>query len=170
MDPLKEFILHERLPEDPVEAKQIIRRSANFIIHEEKLLRKSTGNMEMHPFLQCLHPGEADLALRGDSFPPKEVPSVLWSYQTTHKAATGETPFRLAYGANAVIPLEVQMSSLRLENFDEDRNNEGLRLCAMRRDKVEDSTLARIIVQKQPSPGASMLRSKGEASRWETWC
>ena len=51
-----------------------------------------------------------------------EIPVILWSYRASHKVTTGETPFRLAYRAEAVIPLEVQMSSLRLEYFDEKKN------------------------------------------------
>ena len=78
-----------------------------------------------------------------------EIPGILWSYRTTHKIATRETPFRLAYGAEAVIPLEVQMSSLRLEHFDEDKNEEGLRLCNETLDEVHDAALAKIISQKQ---------------------
>src|SRR3954468_22874880 len=38
MDPLKYFILHGKLPEDPIEAQRIVRRSANFIMHDGKLL------------------------------------------------------------------------------------------------------------------------------------
>src|SRR3954464_15120601 len=67
----------------------------------------------------------------------------------THKVAMGETPFRLAYGAVAVIPLEIQMSSLRLEHFDEDKNEEGLRFCNEKIDEVDDIALKRIISQKQ---------------------
>ncbi|XP_016173492.1 uncharacterized protein LOC107615997 [Arachis ipaensis] len=35
-----------------------------------------------------------------------ELASVLWSYRTTEQSATGETPFRLTYGVDAVIPIE----------------------------------------------------------------
>src|SRR5204863_8094887 len=92
-----------------------------------------------------------------------EIPGILWSYQTTHKIATGEILFRLAYGAEAVIPLEVQMSSLRLENFDEDKNNEGLRLCAVLRDEVEDSTLTHIVAQKQAISRRFNAKVKGRS-------
>lgn len=44
----------------------------------------------------------------------KEIPEIIWYYKTTHKEVVGETPFRKAYGAKATIPLEVQMSYLRL--------------------------------------------------------
>ncbi|KAL5570327.1 hypothetical protein UlMin_026902 [Ulmus minor] len=40
-----------------------------------------------------------------------ELPGVLWAYRTTAKTSTGETPFALAYGIEAVIP--VDSSSLR---------------------------------------------------------
>ncbi|GAU22037.1 hypothetical protein TSUD_309410 [Trifolium subterraneum] len=34
----------------------------------------------------------------------EELPHVLWAYRTTPHSTTGETPFRLAYGTEAVIP------------------------------------------------------------------
>ncbi|XP_072074369.1 uncharacterized protein [Arachis hypogaea] len=36
-----------------------------------------------------------------------ELVSVLWSYRTTEQSSTGETPFRLTYGVDAMIPVEV---------------------------------------------------------------
>ena len=45
----------------------------------------------------------------------KELPTVLWAYRTTPRKATGESPFSLVYGAEAVIPAEVSMPSLRTE-------------------------------------------------------
>ncbi|XP_072072086.1 uncharacterized protein [Arachis hypogaea] len=43
-----------------------------------------------------------------------ELASVLWSYRTTEQSATGETPFRLTYGVDAVIPVEIGEPSPRL--------------------------------------------------------
>ena len=40
-----------------------------------------------------------------------ELPSVLWAYQTTARTPTGETPFRLTYGADAVISAEIGFTS-----------------------------------------------------------
>lgn len=37
----------------------------------------------------------------------EELPSVTWTHRTTKRRLTGETPFALAYGVEAVIPLEV---------------------------------------------------------------
>nr|XP_025662007.1 uncharacterized protein K02A2.6-like [Arachis hypogaea] len=43
-----------------------------------------------------------------------ELASVLWSYRTTEQSSTGETPFRLTYGVDAVIPVEIGEPSPRL--------------------------------------------------------
>ena len=49
----------------------------------------------------------------------KELPSVLWAYRTTTRTSTGETPFNLTYGTEALILVEVGLISLRRELFDE---------------------------------------------------
>ncbi|XP_057756294.1 uncharacterized protein LOC130975523 [Arachis stenosperma] len=36
-----------------------------------------------------------------------ELAAVLWSYRTTEQSSTRETPFRLTYGVDAVIPVEI---------------------------------------------------------------
>jgi hypothetical protein len=48
-----------------------------------------------------------------------EMPSVLWGNRTTPSRATGETPFFLVYGAEAYLPPEILMGSLRAQSFDE---------------------------------------------------
>ena len=50
------------------------------------------------------------------------VPAVLWSNRTTEKEATGETPFRLAFGAEAVLPVEVGLPNWRILNYDPELN------------------------------------------------
>ncbi|GKV52487.1 hypothetical protein SLEP1_g59063 [Rubroshorea leprosula] len=54
-----------------------------------------------------------------------ELNKVLWSCRTTPRSATCETPFSLAYGAEAVIPVEVGLPSERAGRYD-DLNNEQL--------------------------------------------
>ena len=58
----------------------------------------------------------------------EELPGVLWAYRTTTRIPTGETPFKLAFGIEAVIPMEVGMPSLSRTCFDEHINDEGLKL------------------------------------------
>ena len=59
---------------------------------------------------------------------PDELLSILWAYRTTVRTPTGETPFRLTYGNEAVIPAEVGLTSYRVHNHDEGRNDEAIRL------------------------------------------
>ncbi|XP_077215663.1 uncharacterized protein LOC143850290 [Tasmannia lanceolata] len=54
------------------------------------------------------------------------LPSVLWANQTTPWTATRESPFSSTFGAEAVIPLEIGLSSFRTENYDEQGNSELL--------------------------------------------
>ena len=59
---------------------------------------------------------------------PEELLSVLWAYRTTTRTPTGEKPFRLAYRSNAVIPVKVGLTSYQVDNYDESKNDEALRL------------------------------------------
>ena len=56
------------------------------------------------------------------------LPEVLWAYRTTHKSATQETPFALAFGAEAVVSVEVGLKSPRVEFANAESNEEILRL------------------------------------------
>ena len=38
----------------------------------------------------------------------------LWAYRTTYHTPTQETPYLLTFGVEAILPLERQISSLRL--------------------------------------------------------
>ena len=59
---------------------------------------------------------------------PDELPSVLWACQTTARTPTRETPFRLTYGADAVIPAKIGLTSYRVQSYTEDKNEEAMRL------------------------------------------
>ena len=59
---------------------------------------------------------------------PDELPSVLWAYRTIVRTLTGETPFMLTYGSEAVIPAEVHMANHRVMTYEDKDNEEQLRL------------------------------------------
>ena len=56
----------------------------------------------------------------------EKLPQVLWTYWTTPQRSTGETPFSMTYGAEAVIPLEIGFLTLRTSSFNLSSNNELL--------------------------------------------
>lgn len=43
-----------------------------------------------------------------------EIPAVLWGLRTTPNRSTGYTPFFLVYGAEAVLPTDIQYDSPRV--------------------------------------------------------
>ena len=53
---------------------------------------------------------------------------MLWAYRTTARTPTGEAPFWLTYGADAVIPAEIGLTSYRVQSYTEDKNEEAMRL------------------------------------------
>ncbi|KAK3003044.1 hypothetical protein RJ639_018211 [Escallonia herrerae] len=56
-----------------------------------------------------------------------ELPKVLWAYRTTPHSVTGETPFSLCYGTEAMLPVEIGVPTIRALHFSELNNNVGLR-------------------------------------------
>jgi transposase InsO family protein len=52
----------------------------------------------------------------------QELPSVVWSLRTTLSRATGFTPFFLVYGAEAVLPTDLEYGSPRVKGYDENIN------------------------------------------------
>jgi hypothetical protein len=52
----------------------------------------------------------------------QELPSVVWSLRTTSSTATGFTSFFLIYGAEAVLPTNLEYGSSRIKGYDEDAN------------------------------------------------
>ena len=63
----------------------------------------------------------------------------------TVRTSTGEAPFKLAYGSDAMIPMEVGLTSYRVAHYKDEVNEKQLRLSLDLIDKVridaEQSTL-----------------------------
>lgn len=53
----------------------------------------------------------------------EELPAVLWANRTTPKAATGQSPFSLVYGCEAVLPVEVHYPTARTKFMTKERND-----------------------------------------------
>ncbi|XP_058761331.1 uncharacterized protein LOC131634721 [Vicia villosa] len=58
----------------------------------------------------------------------EELHSILRAYRTTPYSSTGETPFRLTYGTEAIIPVEIREPSRRTESpLKEELDDEAMR-------------------------------------------
>ena len=70
----------------------------------------------------------------------EELPHVLWKYQTMPRRSTGETPFSMTYGAEAIIPLETGFPTLKISTFSPNSNDNllerGLDLIEERRENA----------------------------------
>ena len=56
----------------------------------------------------------------------EELPHMLWTYRTTPRRSTKETPFSMTYGAEAIIPLETGFPTSRTSSFNSSDNDEQL--------------------------------------------
>ena len=56
----------------------------------------------------------------------EELPHVLWTYRTTPRRSTGETPFSMSYGVEIVIPIETGFLTLRTQSFNPNDNDKLL--------------------------------------------
>ena len=52
----------------------------------------------------------------------------MWAYRTTVRTPTRETPFKLTYGTEVVIPIVVGITSIKREMFDEENDDNQLRV------------------------------------------
>ncbi|CAL2239171.1 unnamed protein product [Prunus armeniaca] len=59
---------------------------------------------------------------------PEKLPEALWAIRTSYRTATGETPFSMAFGSEAVVPVEIGEPSYRTETFAPKANEEALAL------------------------------------------
>ncbi|CAL8994500.1 unnamed protein product [Prunus brigantina] len=59
---------------------------------------------------------------------PEKLPEALWAIRTSYRTATGETPFSMAFGSEAVVPVEISEPSYRTETFAPRANEEALAL------------------------------------------
>ncbi|KAK3011143.1 hypothetical protein RJ639_012868 [Escallonia herrerae] len=78
-----------------------------------------------------------------------ELLKVLWAYRTTPHSVTGETPFLLCFGTEALLPVEVGLPTVRVLQFSEAENEENLRGNLDLLDDVRAQALDRVISTKQ---------------------
>ena len=78
-----------------------------------------------------------------------ELSSVPWAYHTTPRTATGETPFNMTFDTEAVILIEIGLSTLRTENFEEEANSEQLRANVGLLEETQEWAQQRLVAYEQ---------------------
>ncbi|GKV30498.1 hypothetical protein SLEP1_g39303 [Rubroshorea leprosula] len=96
-----------------------------------------------------------------------ELNNVLWAYRTTSRTATGETPYHLAFGTEAVIPVEIGVPSFRVTHFDERRNGQLFRENLDLLEDVREEARLRTLVYKKAGLTGFETRFEKLAPNWE---
>ena len=79
----------------------------------------------------------------------EELPGVLWAYRTTPGRPIGNTPFALAYGMDAIIPIEIGLPTIWTEAGPQDDTNEELGRNLDWADKVRETASIRMADYQQ---------------------
>uniref|UniRef100_A0A2N9FVX8 Integrase catalytic domain-containing protein n=1 Tax=Fagus sylvatica TaxID=28930 RepID=A0A2N9FVX8_FAGSY len=95
----------------------------------------------------------------------EELPSILWAYRTTVRIPTGETPFKLTFGTEAVIPVEIGLTTLRTTFHKEEENEGQLRLNLDLLDETRDKAARRITLYQEKM--AKYYNTKVKLRRFE---
>ena len=88
---------------------------------------------------------------------------VLWVYRTTRRSTTQETPFALAFGTEAVAPVEVGLKSPRIEFANTEHNEEILRLNL---DLLEENRASPKTCRGLSQEDNKILQLKGQAKEF----
>ena len=51
----------------------------------------------------------------------RALPSILQAYRMTVRTPTGEIPFKLVYGSDVVIPVEVGLTRYRVAHYKDEK-------------------------------------------------
>ncbi|CAN1314902.1 Transposon Tf2-8 polyprotein [Linum perenne] len=78
-----------------------------------------------------------------------ELPNILWAHRTSYKTATDETPYTLVYGTEVVLPVEVNLPSLRIQHFSHDHNDTGLHHNLDLLEERREDAAIRLVAEKE---------------------
>ncbi|XP_021716728.1 uncharacterized protein LOC110684598 [Chenopodium quinoa] len=78
-----------------------------------------------------------------------DLPGILWSIRNTTKEGTGQTPFALVYGSDAVFPVEVGIPSPRVTFYDFTQNDQMKPLALDLLPEIRGNALLRSIAYKK---------------------
>jgi transposase InsO family protein len=92
----------------------------------------------------------------------KELPSVVWSLRTTPSRATGFTPFFLVYGAEAILPTDLEYGSPRTRAYD-NRNNQTSREDSL--DQLEEARDMALLHSARYQQSLRCYHARGVRSR-----
>ena len=91
-----------------------------------------------------------------------ELPNVLWAYRTTPRSSTNETPFRMTYGTEAILPIDISLDTPRIEFFDVGMSEEGIRTDNDLLEEVRET--AQFLSCTLPTKDSELLQQESQAA------
>ncbi|XP_074371171.1 uncharacterized protein LOC141712220 [Apium graveolens] len=119
------------------------------IKHKKSSVVYPQGNMQVEVKIQILLRGIEKRHRESKSKWPEELPNILWAYRTSPRTSPEETPFKLAYKTEAMLPIEVGSPYHRAINFDEIANEKGLITNIELIDEVREQAITRMEKYKE---------------------
>ncbi|KAJ1700224.1 hypothetical protein LUZ63_000003 [Rhynchospora breviuscula] len=93
----------------------------------------------------------------------EKLPEALWAYRITYRTPTQATPYSLVYGTEAVLPIEVELPSLRVAMVSEIPLTKQMQLKLQELDGMDERRLA--AQQNLELYQARMIRAYEKLSR-----
>ncbi|KAM1334267.1 hypothetical protein ACFX2F_010204 [Malus domestica] len=91
---------------------------------------------------------------------PDKLPGCLWAYRTTKRRATGETPFSLAFGSEAIIPPNIIVPSINTLLPNVERNSKEMATDLDLAEERRERTITRIAAYQQQLISSYNKRAK----------
>jgi hypothetical protein len=122
------------------------------IDHRKTTAYHPQANGVVESFNKTLHKGLTKICGIDKNEWDDKVPAVLWAYRSAYKRSTGQTPFKLVYGQEVVIPLHFWANSDRVASVSKFDQGRSLNDRLYQLNKLEEGRLIEIHhqeVQKQ---------------------
>ncbi|XP_077236546.1 uncharacterized protein LOC143878110 [Tasmannia lanceolata] len=147
MDQIVRYLRSGELPEEKKEARRVASGGREFVV---VAIDYFTKWVEAEPLAKITE--QNGIKKRLDDKAGRwadELYHVLWAYRTTPRTATGESPFNLSFGTEAVIPVDIGVPSPRIVDFNEQLNGTGLRANLDLLEEVREESQIRAAAYKQ---------------------
>ncbi|XP_068474179.1 uncharacterized protein [Phaseolus vulgaris] len=134
-----------------IEAEPVVQITAHKVQHFVWKIISSTPqtNGKVESANRVLLRGLKRRLEKGKGHWAEEVPRIVWAYHTTPQSTTKKTPFSLVYGSDAMIPIEIQESSPRFQNFVAEESNEERKVNLDLLDEVREEARIKVEVLKR---------------------
>ena len=123
--------------------REHIRLDVSFVAHPQSNIQADRANQEI---LRGIKPRLMVPLHRTPGCWVEELPSVLWSINTTPNRSMGYTPFFMVYGAEVVLPSDIRQDSPRVAAYVEAVNEKARQEALDLLDEERDIAAARSVI------------------------